>query len=122
MVKTKRKEEEPKVKQPSKKTKNFSASVNKANSVFIRIRKIGNSQGILLSNKLMNQSGIKDGTEVIVAAEKGRIIIEPVENKRKINTDLTSWEAQFKAAIKNGDESETDIFEGMENKFDKEEW
>lgn len=119
---TERKEKEHKVKQASKKIKNFPASVAKTSSVFARIRKIGNSKGILLSNKLINQSGIEDGGEVIVTAEKGRIIIKPIENKRKINTDLTSWEAQFKAAIKSGDEPETDMFEGMENKFDKEEW
>lgn len=30
--------------------------------------------------------------------------------------------SEFKAAIKDGDNPETDLFEGMENKFDKEEW
>lgn len=87
-----------------------------------RIRKIGNSKGILLSNSILKESGIAENTAVTITTEKGKIIIMPAENKRKINTDLSTWEAQFKAAIKSGNKPEKDFFEGMENKFDKEEW
>lgn len=93
-----------------------------AKSISGRIRKIGNSRGILLTTSMIKDLGVADDAEVTVTAEKGRIIITPRENKRKINTDLSSWEAQFKAAIKNGDQPEIDMFEGMENEFDKEEW
>ncbi len=34
----------------------------------------------------------------------------PAENKGKINTDLSTWEAQFKAAIKSGNKTEKDLF------------
>lgn len=105
----------------AKKTENLFTSSSKTNSVTGRIRKIGNSKGILLSNSMIKELGVTADAEVIVTAEKGRIIIEPRENKRKINTDLSTWEAQFKAAIKDGDKPETDLSEGMENKFDKEE-
>ena len=104
----------------SKKSKLSAAG--KTNSVFTRIRKIGNSKGILLSNSIINKLGVEENEEVIIKAENGAIIITPAKNKRKINTDLSSWEAHFKAAIKNGDKPETDIFGGMQNKFDKEEW
>ena len=117
-----RKEERHRSIYPSKKTKNSLTSAGKISSVSARIRKIGNSKGILLSNSIISKLGVEDGEEVIVTAEKGRIIIKPAANKRKINADLSTWEAQFKAAIKNGDKPEADMFEGMENKFDKEEW
>jgi len=97
-------------------------SLNKRKSVSARIRKIGNSKGILLNNRIISESGIEDGAELIVTAEKNRIIITPAQSKRKINIDISTWEAQFKEAIKGGDKPETDLFEGMENEFDKEEW
>ncbi len=87
-----------------------------------RIRKVGNSKGILISKSMINELGISDDAEVIVTSEKGRIIIEPAVNKIKLNTDLSTWEAHFKAAIKSGDKPDKDLFDGMENKFDKEEW
>jgi len=107
---------------PLKKTENSLTSFSKTDSVRGRIRKIGNSKGILLSNSMIKELGVSDDAEVIVTTEKGRIIIRPAENKRKINTDLSTWEAQFKAAIKSGDKPEKDLFEGMENEFDKEQW
>ena len=105
-----------------KNAKNALTSANKPISVSTRIRKIGNSKGILLNNSILRELGVEDDAEVMVMAEKGQIIIKPVERKRKINTDLSTGEAQFKAAIKNGDKPEPDMFEGMENNFDKEEW
>lgn len=87
-----------------------------------RIRKIGNSKGIILSNRLIDELGVSVGSEVILIAQKGQVIIKPSENTRKLNTNLSTWEAQFKEAIKDGDRPEKDMFEGMENNFDKEEW
>lgn len=107
---------------PSGKPENSVTSVTKPNRVFARIRNIGNSKGILLSKTIIKKLGFEDNAEVMVTVEKGRIIIAPWENKRKINIDLSSWEAQFRDAIKKGDKPQTDMFEGMENKFDKEEW
>lgn len=118
----KRKVETAKEVSSSKENKNALTSVNNMNFVSARIRKIGNSKGILLSNSIIGKLGVEVGEEVIVSAENGQIIIKPAKIKRKINTDLSTWEAQFKAAIKNGDKPETDMFEGMENEFDKEEW
>ncbi len=122
MTKRKRNEGKNNFTSPLKKTENSLTSFSKTNFVTGKIRKIGNSKGILLSNSIINKSGLEEDAEVIVTAEKGRIIIKLAENKIKINTDLSTWEAQFKAAIKNGDQPEKDMFEGMVNKFDKEEW
>lgn len=122
MTNGERKEEKHKFISPLKKNKNSIASVSKTNSISARIRKIGNSKGIILSNSMISELGVEEGTEVIITLEKGRIIITPAAYKRKINTDLSSWEAQFDEAIKNGGKPEEDMFEAMENKFDKEEW
>lgn len=122
MVNLGKKEEKPKRKPSLTNLGNSFTSLNKENSVSTRIRKIGNSKGILLNNRIINKAGIEDGAEVIVTAGKNRIIITPAQSKRKINTDISTWKAQFKAAIKAGDKPETDLFEGMENEFDKEEW
>ncbi|MCW3108338.1 MAG: AbrB/MazE/SpoVT family DNA-binding protein [Segetibacter sp.] len=122
MIKRERKEDKNNSTSPIKKTENSLTSIRKTSSVSTKIRKIGNSKGILLNNSMIRELGVADDAEVIVIAEKGQIIIKPAENKRKINTDLSTWEAQFKAAIKNGDKPEHDLFEGMENNFDKEKW
>ena len=107
---------------PLKKAETSFTSKTKTNFISTKIRKIGNSRGILLNNKMIKELGIADDAEVIVITENGQIIIKPAENKPKINIDLSSWELQFKAAIKNGDSPETDLFEGMDNTFDTEEW
>lgn len=105
-----------------KKSGKTAGSIGKKKLIYTRIRKIGNSKGILLSNSIIKELGIEDDTEVTVTTDKGSIVIKPSESKTKINSDLSTWEAQFKKAIKNGDEPEGDMFEGIENKFDTEEW
>ena len=122
MIKKNRIEVKHDFKSSLKQPKNSLTSVGKTNSVSGRIRKIGNSKGILLSNSMIKELGVGDDAEVIVTAEKGRIIIMAAGNKSKINTDLSTWEAQFRNAIKNGEKPEKDMFNGLENKFDKEEW
>ncbi len=99
------------------------ASITKSNnSISTKIRKIGNSKGIILNNSMIKTLGVADDAEVIVIAEKGQIIIKAAKSKISINTDISTWEAQFKAAIKNGDQPEADLFNGLENNFDQEEW
>ena len=58
--------------------------------------------------------------EIIIRANKGKIIIEA--KKEEVNTNLSSWDKQFKQAIKAGSKPEKDFFDGMENEFDKKEW
>jgi hypothetical protein len=60
-----------------------------------KIRAIGNSRGVIY-------------------------IMEAKAND--VNTDLATWDKQFKAAIKKGAKPEEDLFEGLSNEFDKKGW
>ena len=82
--------------------------------MIMTIKKIGNSQGILLPKQLMALCSIKD--TVTVRVENNEIIIAATNNPR------SEWDAQFKAAITNSKIPENDVFEGIENDFDKNEW
>jgi antitoxin component of MazEF toxin-antitoxin module len=83
-------------------------------------RSVGNSKGVIISSKLIEASGIA-GNELIIEAAKGIIAIREVK-KTDVNTDLSSWDKQFKLAIKNGAKSESNLFEGLKNDFDEKEW
>jgi hypothetical protein len=47
-------------------------------------------------------------------------IIKPKRNK--LNLSLATWDKQFQQAIQNKEVPETDVFEGLTNKFDEHEW
>ena len=83
-------------------------------------RSVGNSKGVILSAKLIEASGIT-GNDLIIEAAEGIIAIRELK-RTDVNTDLSSWDKQFKAAIKNGDKADEDLFQGMKNSFDEEEW
>jgi len=83
-------------------------------------RDIGNSKGVIISKKMMDIAGIQNNN-VVIEACRGEIRIRPIDEKR-VNTDLSSWGKQFKDALKAGQEPDADLFNGMQNKFDEEEW
>ena len=83
-------------------------------------RSVGNSKGVIISSKLIEASGIA-GNDLIIEAAKGIISIREVQ-KTDVNIDLSSWDKQFKLAIKKGAKSESDLFEGLKNDFDEKEW
>jgi antitoxin component of MazEF toxin-antitoxin module len=89
----------------------------KVRSVF---RDIGNSKGVIISRKMMEIAGIQNNN-VVIEASRGEIRIRPIDEKL-VNTDLSSWGKQFKDALKAGQEPHEDLFDGMKNKFDEEEW
>ena len=68
---------------------------------------------------MMDIAGIQNN-DVVIEAIRGEIRIRPIDEKL-VNTDLSSWGKQFKDALKAGQEAETDLFNGMKNKFDEEE-
>lgn len=79
----------------------------------LKLRKIGNSAGILLSKSLIEQCSIKD--EVSVTVKDGSIIITPAYKKPR-----EGWEEQF---IKAGSLHDNENLMGnLKNKFDEEEW
>jgi len=86
-----------------------------------RIRAIGNSKGVILNNQFISSAGLNPDEEVNIIAKKGMIIITQAKSS-VINTDLSTWDSQFKSAIKKGVQPEGDLFEGMVNEFDKKEW
>jgi antitoxin component of MazEF toxin-antitoxin module len=83
-------------------------------------RSVGNSKGLIISSKLIEASGIH-GNDLIIEAANGIISIREV-NSTDVNTDLSTWDKQFKSALKNGCKVEGDLFDGMKNEFDEEEW
>ncbi len=93
-----------------------------SHSVITRLRPFGNSKGVILSNKLLESAGIDNKNDIEVYANKGSIIISQVIQSQKVNTNLSTWDKQFKDAIKNGAIPDNDLFEGMQNDFDKTEW
>jgi len=86
-----------------------------------RFRAIGNSRGVILNNKLISASGLKPDADIVIHAGEGMITI--VQAKQDLgNTDLSTWDAQFKACIKKGAKPKADLFGGMKNNFDDNEW
>jgi predicted ATPase len=39
-----------------------------------------------------------------------------------VNTDLSTWDKQFKSALIKGQEADSDVFPDLKNDFDAEEW
>jgi len=87
-----------------------------------KIRAIGNSKGVILNRQLLDKAGMKADMDILIQALNGLITIKPAEPPVVVNTDLSTWEKQFEAAIMAGDEPEGDFFEGMETEFDRTEW
>lgn len=92
----------------------------KKEKVRSRIRSVGNSKGVILNNQLLKAAGISTEEDISIEAGEGLIIIS--QASPEVNTDLGTWDARFKKAIKAGHLPEGDLFEGIENSFDKTEW
>jgi len=52
------------------------------------ISKWGNSQGIRIPKKYLDQLGLKVGEKVDIKIEDGKIVIIPLKNKRKPKIDI----------------------------------
>ncbi len=81
--------------------------------MIIKVRKIGNSAGIILSKSIIEQCAIKD--EVKIEVKGDSIIIKPVPKKLREN-----WEESFIKAGSLTDHSA--ILPTISNNFDDEEW
>lgn len=79
-----------------------------------RIRKIGNSAGVLLSKNILSECKINEDDEVSLLVVEGKIVIEKLHRSSR-----EGWEQQLKSVNALNDQPETDI---IENDFDKEEW
>ena len=82
-----------------------------------RLTKIGNSSGVILQKKLLQEAGIEN--DVIIEAKNGTITILPARKKVKVNLDISTWEAQIKKAIKAGNKPEKSMWGNVSNEADK---
>jgi antitoxin MazE len=80
-----------------------------------QLRKIGNSQGVIIPKFMLQQLGIEK--EISIQIFGNQIIIEP-----KAKTPRAGWEEQIKKAIETEGPHEGDMFPGIVNDFDKEDW
>ena len=79
------------------------------------IRKIGNSQGILLPRTVLQQAGIQDNVDIEIT--DGALILRAVKKHPR-----DGWEAAFDTSINDGQQPEGDLFEGTANQFDQTDW
>ena len=79
------------------------------------IRKIGNSNGVLIPKTMLISCGITEDVEMEIIGDA--IVIRALKKHPR-----DGWEEAFKLETENQSGIETDLFEGMKNEFDKEDW
>ena len=72
------------------------------------LTKIGNSSGVILQKKLLEEAGIEKN--ITIQAKSGSIIIKPANKKEKVLIDRSKWEVQIKLAIIAGNKPEKSIW------------
>ncbi|SEG64837.1 AbrB/MazE/SpoVT family DNA-binding domain-containing protein [Sphingobacterium lactis] len=77
-----------------------------------KVRKIGNSYGIIIGKHILDQLQVTD--EVSLSVQDSKIIIEAVKTKHREN-----WEEMLLKANSLKDE---EVLEYLDNDFDKTEW
>lgn len=78
-----------------------------------RIVRIGNSQGVRISKRLLEQTGLKE--EVEIEAEGNTLVIRSVAGPR------AGWEEAFQAMALEGDDALLDD-ETVPTRWDEDEW
>jgi antitoxin MazE len=79
------------------------------------IIKIGNSKGIIIPKRMLDQLG--GGKKMDIQLTNGKLLIAPIEDAPR-----RDWESAFSNAVSNSDLQEENTFENLENEFDNEEW
>ena len=82
--------------------------------MIVKVKKIGNSKGIILPKNLLEMCEIEE--EVSLTVEDNHIIISASGKPR------AGWEEQFKTALSEVKELESDYFSNFSNEFDDKEW
>lgn len=90
-------------------------------AIATKLRKIGNSRGVLLSRHFLNVLKVKDEDNVMIRTEGNRIIIEA---EPKVNSKLMEWEEAFKNVSPEQKvlSKEEKDFMSFSNDFDEKEW
>jgi len=87
------------------------------------LKKIGNSFGVILNKKLLNEAGLSDASDIIIEAQNRAIIISSAaERRRPLNRDLGTWRKQIKAAIKQGQKPEKSVWGNKLSEQEEKEW
>lgn len=86
------------------------------------LKKIGNSFGVIINKKLLNEAGISTTSNITIEAKRNAIIITPHTKRRPLNTDLTTWRKQIKAAIKQGQKPEKSVWGNKLSASEEKEW
>jgi antitoxin component of MazEF toxin-antitoxin module len=74
------------------------------------LTKIGNSFGVILNKKILQQAGVITSKEVTIEVKDGVIIIASISKDIPLNLDRTTWDAHFKKAIKAGHKPEKSVW------------
>ena len=80
-----------------------------------RLIRVGNSQGIVLPKKLLQQYRLSGEVELHPTPEG--LLIKPVASPAR-----QGWEAQMQAAQAAGQEPEGELLEGFSDTFEETEW
>ncbi len=91
-------------------------------SVAGKIRSICNSKGVILNSRLIEKAGLSSDADILIHASGGVITITQAPDSSSINTNLSTWDTQFKRAIKAGRRPEGDVWGNIANEFDEQEW
>ena len=84
-------------------------------SMHIRLIRVGNSQGIVLPKKLLQQYRLSGEVELQSTPEG--LLISPVASPAR-----QGWEAQMQAALAAGQAPEGELLEGFSDTFEETEW
>jgi antitoxin component of MazEF toxin-antitoxin module len=75
------------------------------------LTKIGNSFGVIINKKLLKEAGFTESNKLSIEVKKnGTIVIAAVKKHIPVNRDITTWDAQFKKAIREGKKPEKSIW------------
>jgi antitoxin component of MazEF toxin-antitoxin module len=84
------------------------------------LTKIGNSFGVILNKKILQQAGVTTSKEVTIEVKEGVIIIASISKDIPLNLERSTWDAQFKKAIKAGHKPEKLVWpDGISAEADK---
>jgi antitoxin MazE len=85
--------------------------------MFAKLIHIGNSMGVRIPKSLIKQFNLDKGP-IELSVEKGGILIKP----EKSVPPREQWGMLFSKAIASGETPESDVFGGLRNEEDKNEW
>jgi antitoxin component of MazEF toxin-antitoxin module len=86
------------------------------------LKKIGNSFGVIINKKLLEEAGISNTTNITIEARRNTIIISPITKRKPLNRDLSTWRKQIKDAIKQGQKPEKSIWGNKLTELEEKEW